>query len=144
MGTGKKEGVFLMYYLDSNVIIDATARKTANLLLPYFEKLEPSEICIPSIVLAELVFGARYSRDYEKNLKIVSEFIAPYRIVPFSEKEAVAYGKIREQLTKDGKLIGPNDMLIAATALANNAVLVTHNTDEFSRVAGLVIEDWRK
>ncbi|MBR0125381.1 MAG: type II toxin-antitoxin system VapC family toxin [Treponema sp.] len=133
-----------MYYLDSNVIIDATTRKTASLLLPYFEKLKPSQICIPSIVLAELEFGARHSKDYEKNLKIVSEFIAPFRIIPFSEKEASSYGKIREQLTKDGKLIGPNDMLIAATALANEAVLVTHNTDEFSRVKGLSLEDWRK
>ena len=133
-----------MYYLDSNVIIDATSRKTAALLLPKFEKFQPSEICIPSIVLAELEFGARHSNNYEKNLKIVADFIAPYRIIPFSEKEAVSYGKIREQLTKEGKLIGPNDMLIAATALANDAVLVTHNTDEFSRVSGLKLADWRK
>ncbi len=133
-----------MYYLDTNVIIDATSRRTSALLLPYFKRVKPSEICIPSIVLAELEFGARHSNDYEKNLKVVTEFIAPYRIIPFTEKEAYVYGKIRERLAKDGKLIGPNDMLIAATALANGAVLVTHNTDEFSRVEGLVFEDWRK
>ena len=133
-----------MYYLDTNVIIDATSRRTSALLLPCFKRVKPSEICIPSIVLAELEFGARHSNDYEKNLKIVAEFIAPYRIIPFTEKEACVYGKIRERLAKDGKLIGPNDMLIAATALANGAVLVTHNTDEFSRVEGLVFEDWRK
>lgn len=65
-------------------------------------------------------------------------------VVPFTEKEAEIYGKIREELTKKGKLIGPNDMLIAATALANGAVLVTHNTDEFSRVPELKLEDWIK
>ena len=75
-----------MYYLDTNVIIDATSRRTSALLLPYFKRVKPSEICIPSIVLAELEFGARHSNDYEKNLKVVTEFIAPYRIVPFAEK----------------------------------------------------------
>lgn len=72
------------------------------------------------------------------------DFIAPYKIIPFAEKEAEIYGKIREELSKKGKLIGPNDMLIAATALANGAVLVTHNTDEFSRVPELKLEDWIK
>ena len=133
-----------MYCLDTNVIIDATSKKTSFLMLPHFEKLEPSQICVPAIVLAELEFGARHSNYYENNLRIVKEFLAPYTIIPFSKSEAEYYGIIREQLTKDGTLIGPNDMLIASTALANNAILVTHNTDEFSRVIGLKIEDWRQ
>jgi tRNA(fMet)-specific endonuclease VapC len=143
MGIGRKEGVFLMYYLDSNVVIDVIRGKYP-VLMEHFQKLKSFEIAIPSIVVAELEFGAAYSDDYAKRRKQYLEVIAPYKIIVFSEKEAVAYGKIREQLTKNGKLIGPNDMLIAATALANNAVLVTHNTDEFSRVEGLMIEDWRK
>ena len=133
-----------MYYLDTNVIIDATARKTAKQIRPHFENLKPEDIGIPSIVIAELEYGARHSNDYENNMKIVEEFVAPYKIIPFTQKEATAYGKVREQLTKDGNLIGPNDMLIAATALANSATLVTHNTDEFSRVEGLPLEDWRE
>lgn len=131
-----------MYFLDTNVIIDATSRKTANKICPHFENLEPNEIAVPAIVIAELEFGARHSNDYERNLRIILDFVAPYKVIPFAQKEAVAYGKIREQLSKRGTLIGPNDMLIAATALANNAVLVTHNTDEFSRILELTIEDW--
>ena len=133
-----------MYCLDSNVVIDAISKKTFSILLPHFKSLEPDEICIPSIVVAELEYGAQHSKDYENNIKIVTAFIAPYTIIPFTEKEAATYGKIREELAKNGNLIGPNDLLIAATALANNFVLVTHNTDEFSRVKELKIEDWRK
>lgn len=132
-----------MYYLDSNVVIDIIRGKYPD-LIEHFKKLKSSEIAIPSIVIAELEFGAAHSDDYAKRRKQYLEVTAPYNIIDFSEKEASSYGKIREQLTKDGKLIGPNDMLIAATALANEAVLVTHNTDEFSRVKGLSLEDWRK
>jgi tRNA(fMet)-specific endonuclease VapC len=132
-----------MYYLDTNVIVDVIRGNFPN-LIEYFKKIDSSEIAIPSIVVAELEFGAAHSEDYAKRRKQYLEAIAPYKIIDFSEKESVSYGKIREQLTKEGKLIGPNDMLIAATALANKAVLVTNNTDEFSRVKGLVIEDWRK
>ena len=122
-----------MYYLDSNVVIDIIRGKYPD-LIEHFKKLKSSEIAIPSIVIAELEFGAAHSDDYAKRRKQYLEVTAPYNIIDFSEKEASSYGKIREQLTKDGKLIGPNNMLIAATALANEAVLVTHNTDEFSRV----------
>ena len=107
-----------MYCLDSNVVIDAISKKTSSLLLPHFKSLKPDEICIPSIVVAELEYGAQHSKDYENNIKIVNAFIAPYKIIDFTEKESFAYGKIREELAKNGNLIGPNDLLIAATAVA--------------------------
>lgn len=132
-----------MCYLDTNVIIDVIRGKYP-VLMEYFQRLNSSEIAIPSIVVAELEFGAAHSDDYVRRRKQYLKIISPYKIIDFTEKEACVYGRIREMLAKDGKLIGPNDMLIAATALANGAVLVTHNTDEFSRVEGLVFEDWRK
>ena len=63
--------------------------------------------------------------------------------LPFDDAAAEHYGRIRADLTARGLTIGGNDMLIAATALANGCTLVTHNTAEFSRVPGLVIEDWQ-
>ena len=132
-----------MFCLDTNVIIDASHKKTAAQIRSRFEKLRPEEICIPAIVVAELEFGAMHSDNYKKNMEVITEIIAPYKIIPFTEKEAVVYGQIREQLTRKGTPIGPNDMLIAATALAYGATLVTHNTGEFNRVPGLALADWR-
>ena len=72
----------------------------------------------------------------------ITRFLLPFEIVPFGEKGAAFYGKIKSALEKKGTPIGPNDLLIAATALANQATLVTANLDEFSRVEGLCLEDW--
>lgn len=68
----------------------------------------------------------------------MSEFVS----LPFDDQSAVIYGQIRAQLAAPGTPIGPNDLLIASIALANNLILVTHNTREFSRVEGLRLEDW--
>lgn len=62
--------------------------------------------------------------------------------LPFDDRAADEYGRIRAYLARLGTPIGPNDLLIAAIALANNATLVTHNTTEFNRVPGLTIVDW--
>jgi tRNA(fMet)-specific endonuclease VapC len=67
----------------------------------------------------------------------VSEFVS----LPFDDQSAVIYGQIRAQLAVSGTPIGPNDLLIASIALANNLILVTHNTREFSSVEGLRLED---
>ena len=70
------------------------------------------------------------------------EFMLPFEVLPFDSKCAHIYARIRGELEMTGKVIGPNDLLIAATALANSAVLVTNNVDEFKRVPGLSIESW--
>ncbi len=77
-----------------------------------------------------------------ENLRVLDRFFAPIVSVPFDDLCADHYGLIRADLERMGTPVGPNDLLIAATARANDLVLVTHNTDEFSRVVGLQIEDW--
>ena len=62
--------------------------------------------------------------------------------LPFNDQAAEAYGRIRARLGTQGTPIGPNDLIIAATAIAHNVTLITHNTREFSRVDSLRIEDW--
>lgn len=131
-----------MFFLDTNVIVDAI-RGNYPCVLQNFARLNPKEIAIPSVVVAELEFGARHSDDYEKRRKQYLDFIAPYEVVAFSKNEVEPYGKLREQLTSSGLVIGSNDMLIAATALSCNAILVTHNVREFSRISGLTVVDWR-
>ena len=66
----------------------------------------------------------------------------PFEYISFESQAAIAYARIRYDLEKEGKSIGPNDLIIAAVVLANQGTLVTHNVNEFSRVPGLLIEDW--
>jgi tRNA(fMet)-specific endonuclease VapC len=94
------------------------------------------------MVVAELLYGVEKSGRRERNIKMVAAFLSLFNTVSFDEKAAEYYGAIRAELEREGKSIGGNDLIIAATALANAAVLVTHNINEFSRIHGLILEDW--
>ncbi|MDR3847288.1 type II toxin-antitoxin system VapC family toxin [Eggerthella sp.] len=130
-----------MYLLDSNICIDFMRGE-----LPYaydmMRNSSPKLFKIPAIVEGELRLGIEKSKQPEKARWLVDEFTLPFEVVPFDSKCAHAYARIRGELEMTGKKIGPNDLLIAATALANNAVLVTNNVDEFKRVPGLSLECW--
>jgi tRNA(fMet)-specific endonuclease VapC len=93
-------------------------------------------------VIAELCYGAYKSPKPAANLTLVQTFAAPLITIAFDDLAADVYGRIRADLERRGQAIGPNDTMIAAIALANGLTLVTHNTAEFSRVNGLLIEDW--
>ncbi|WP_165251871.1 type II toxin-antitoxin system VapC family toxin [Adlercreutzia sp. ZJ304] len=130
-----------MYLLDSDICINLMRGN-----LPYTYELmrasEPSLFGVSAISEAELRTGAKKSNHPKKNKLLLERFLAPYRIVPFDSGCAIEYAKIRADLEKRGQKIGPNDMLIAATAIANNATLITGNTREFSRVQGIELENW--
>jgi tRNA(fMet)-specific endonuclease VapC len=76
------------------------------------------------------------------NRHVFDLLLAGFQVVTFDVSAARHYGPIRAQLERQGRIIGPHDLLIASHALALEAVLVTDNTGEFSRVPGLVIENW--
>ena len=103
---------------------------------------EPGDLLLCSVVRAELEYGARRSDRVEENLQRVRAFCAPMRSVVFGDEAAEHYGLIRLQLEREGRVIGANDLLIAAIGLATDATLVTKNADEFRRVAGLRVEVW--
>ena len=102
----------------------------------------PADIALCSIVKAELLFGALRSEHKESNSQLLQNLFAPLNSFDFDDNAAEHYAQIRADLTAQGKLIGANDLMIAAIARANKATLITHNTGEFSRVQGLLIEDW--
>ena len=102
----------------------------------------PHQIALCDIVKMELYFGAYKSERSDHNLQIVSRFFSEFMSLPFDQTAAQICGKIRAELAKQGKPIGPYDIQIAAIALAHQATLVTHNTREFIRVPDLLIEDW--
>jgi len=131
------------YHLDTNTCIYALKQSHPRLA----ERLlaaPPSDMCISAMVKAELYYGAHRSERREKVLASLVPFLAPLRVVPFGDAEALALAEIRAALESRGQPIGCADMVIAATALAHGAVLVTANTREFHRVTGLRVEDWTK
>jgi tRNA(fMet)-specific endonuclease VapC len=130
-----------MYLLDANVCIHIF-RNTSATLIENFQRHDPAEIKLCSVVRAELVYGARRSSRIEANLDLLQRFSSLFECLPFDEDSADHYGQIRVDLERSGKSIGPNDLMIAAIAQAHDLILVTHNVREFSRVPGLRFEDW--
>lgn len=131
----------MKYYLDTNIIIYAMKNEYPN-IKNHFLKVPSSSIVIPNIVLAEIEYGARKSKNYKKTIDIYNQFTNTFEMAEFSRKAVKEYGNIRKDLEKQGKIIGPNDLIIAAIVKSEDGILVTHNTNEFSKVKGLNIEDW--
>jgi len=102
----------------------------------------PKEIGLPAIVVYELETGIAKSDNAGRRRRQLDEFRATARFLPFGAEEAARSAILRAELERQGTPIGPLDTLIAGTALARGAVLITHNTKEFSRVPGLQVGDW--
>ena len=130
----------MTYALDSSTVIHyfkGRGRIGERLLAAPFP-----EVAIPAVVLYELEVGVEKSASPEMRRAELEAFASALTLLPFGAAEAKAAARIRAALEDQGQPIGPYDILIAGTALANGASLVTTNTDEFSRVPGLAIEDW--
>ena len=131
----------MKYMLDTNICIFAIRNSNDNVLKKFREHLD-DELHISSITLAELMYGVEKSRKSEQNRNALLQFLTLIDIKEFSEKAAIEYGKIRAFLENQGTPIGPLDTLIAAHAVSENMILVTHNTKEFLRVPDLTVENW--
>lgn len=130
-----------VYALDTCICIDFLRGR-----MPYayemFKHTDPRLFAIPSIVEAELLLGAEKSANPSKRRQTVEEFLLSFQVLPFDHRCAYAYAKLRSTLEREGRRIGPNDLIVAATALANECTLVTNNVEEFKRVPGLPLESW--
>ena len=131
----------MKYMLDTNICIFAIRNSNDNVLKKFHEHLD-DELYISSITLAELMYGVEKSRKPEQNRNALLQFLTLIDIKEFSEKAAIEYGKICAFLENQGTPIGPLDTLIAAHAVSENMILVTHNTKEFLRVPDLTVENW--
>jgi tRNA(fMet)-specific endonuclease VapC len=129
------------YLLDTNVCI-GFLRGNSPLLASRLASVPQADKYLCPVVQAEPYFGAYKSAQPQASLTILKAFVANFPVLPFDEIAAETYGTIRADLARKGNLIGPYDLQIAAIALAHGAMLVTHNTKEFSRVVGLQLEDW--
>ncbi len=129
-----------MYALDTNSVsffLKGRGRVGQRLLAE-----PPANVALPAVVLYELEYGAGRSQAPAPLRGQLDALLRALRVLPFAEAEARAAARIRLELEQAGKPIGPLDVLIAATALEQRAVLVTHNVKEFGRIKGLRLEDW--
>lgn len=130
-----------MFYLDTNICIFYLRGKNIN-LRNKVDSIDTQYIKLPAIVKAELLVGAVKSAKPEQNIAEIEAFCRPFAIIPFEDSMTETYARMRAALEIRGQKIGYNDLIIAATALQRKGVLVTNNVREFSRIDGLMIEDW--
>ena len=131
----------MIYYLDSNICVYFLKGLYPS-IMENIKNINPNNIKIPSIVKAELLYGAEKSQQKAKNLSNINRFLEPFEIIPFDDDCSIVYSKIRSSMELKETIIGPNDYIIASTVLAKNGILVTNNTKEFKRVKNLKIENW--
>jgi len=131
----------MRYLLDTNICI-YLIKKQPRHLLKRFRSHTPGSLGISSVTLAELQYGVEKSQFPAKNQEALDEFLFPLDTVSFDDPAARMYGKIKTTLERQGKIIGPLDLMIAAHALSLHLPVVTNNTKEFSRVPKLMVENW--
>jgi tRNA(fMet)-specific endonuclease VapC len=133
----------MTYLLDTNACVDyLTGRYPA--VADRIQRSLPADLCVSSIVAAELRYGADNSRDPVRNRSRLDILLGEIRCLDFDLAASAAYGALRVGLERRGQPIGAHDMLIAAHAISAGAVLVSDNVREFSRVKGLSVENWRR
>lgn len=104
----------------------------------------PQKIMIPSLVKAELLYGAEKSKRKKQTLEKINTFLEPYKIISFNDKASSFYTSIRSRFETQGKAIGPNDLIIAATVMARDGILITSNVKEFKMIRNLRTENWTR
>jgi tRNA(fMet)-specific endonuclease VapC len=130
-----------MYLLDTNICIYAIKQKPNSILKIVKEKSKLG-IYISSLTVAELEYGIENSSKIEENRVSLLKFLSLFNILSFDDKDAIPYGKLKSKLKKEGKIIGPIDMLLAAQAISKNLIFVTNNIKEFERIEHIRLENW--
>jgi len=131
----------MRYLLDTNVCVMYLNGRSAS-VRDRLLATPSEEIAVCSVVKSELFYGAFRSNNPKRTLERQQAFLSRFVSLPFEDEAALLAGQIRSKLASVGTPIGSYDLQIAAITLANNLILVTHNTREFERVDGLKIEDW--
>ena len=128
--------------LDTSVAIHTIRHRPLEVQTKFV--LHQGHMCISTVTLMELVYGAEKSAQPERNMRDVEAFAARLEVLPYDRDAAMHTGRIRSALARAGTPIRPYDQMIAGHARSRGLVVVTANTDEFERVPGIVVEDWTK
>ena len=132
----------MTYLLDTDICIDYL-RGSNPVVRDRLLACSPNDVCLCSVVKAELLFGAHNSQKVAANLRRLRDFFEPFQSVHFDDGAAEIYGSLRSHLRRDGSEIGSNDLMIAAIAVTLDLTLVTHNRAEFERVPVLRLAEWK-
>ena len=130
-----------MYLLDTNICIYAMKNKYPALTKKLFQ-IPPSEIFISVITVGELECGCVKSHWGERSRAVMQTFLSAYTVLPFEENDAIVFGRLRAVTEKKGQPPGPYDIQIAAQGILRGLTIVTHDTSDFSRIPGAILEDW--
>ena len=131
----------MKYLLDTDICIYIIRKKPKEVIERFLE-LDPGDIGISTVSTSELYYGASKSQHIKKNTAALNDFLLPLEVLEYNELASVHYGDIRADLEHRGQLIGPMDMMIAAHALSLDIPLISNNTNEFSRVKRLKLQNW--
>jgi tRNA(fMet)-specific endonuclease VapC len=130
----------LAYMLDTNICIYVMKTYPPNLRDRFNALAE--QLCISSITLGELHYGAEKSARRADNLIAIEEFVARLEVLPFEAKAAIHYGQLRAELERAGTPCGVHDMQIGGHARSEGLIVVTNNMPEFARMPGVRAENW--
>lgn len=130
----------LKFMLDTNIAIYTIKSRPPEVREAF--TVHDGQMCISSITLMELIYGAENSAAVDKNLRVVEGFAARLEVLPYDNDAAAHTGQLRAELKKAGQPIGPYDEMIAGHARSLGLVVVTNNTKQFERVPGIRLENW--
>jgi len=130
----------LRYMLDTNICINVIKDRPESLRRRFNRFAE--QMCISSITLAELFYGAEKSKRQTANFTAIEQICGQLTVLPFADRPAHHFAMIKCELEREGRPIGPYDLLIAGHARSEGLTLVTNAEREFARVQGLRIENW--
>jgi len=131
----------MSFMLDTCILIHMIRKKDRK-LIEIMRRKPPNEVCVSSVTVAEMEYGAAKSACPDRNRDALYQFLSPIEVLPFDETAAFEYGLIRAHLERKGAVIGAMDMMIAAHGRSIRAVIVTDNVEEFKRAPGLTVENW--
>jgi len=131
------------HLLDTNACVDYLTGRYPKVVFRIKNSV-PDDLCLSSVVVAELRYGADHSARRRTNHGRIDALLDEIECLDFDLRAAATYGRVRQQLDAAGTPIGPNDMLIAAHALSRGLSVVTDNVAEFKRVKGLKVDNWRQ
>ena len=132
----------MRYMLDTNVAIHTIRHRPHEVRARFIA--EQGRMCISTVSLMELIYGAEKSAQPDRNLRDVEACASRLTVLPYDRDAATHTGNIRAVLARMGTPIGPYDQMIAGHARSRGLTVVTANTDEFNRVPGIAVEDWTK